>query len=549
MRRLDTMPSGNIASSIESETLPACQGHIQSKGNCWRLDGAMQALPYVILILNAFSVFAQTEDDPFITFRYAANVLAGHGPVFNVGEHVEGYSSPLHLLMCLLRIIFPSVGILFKAKVLGVLFALLVLVQTRTVARTIGLAEHLILWAQVLLAVNINFALAAVNGLETTLFGFILLVTFGRFLHECVTGRGSASAILAFLCVLTRPDAMLTVLGLIIVRSAYGWKRRYDLSFVTTWCAILALSLITLFAARLAYYGQIFPNTYYAKHVPIRTAIPVGIIDIAHPISANRPSMKLAYPIAALFYGLAALGWYTLRHRIEGTVLFVFIASTCAFTVLSGGDWMMGWRFMAPVLPLLTTVQAIGLDRTISLCNKLRGSLLIDRTRAFWPLAACMVLISLGANYRTSHWSWRSVGYSTLDTALISHGCLGPTWIIAANFFRTQMSANSKIAYSEMGYGPYVNMDKTFIDINGLTNRQVAQMPNKFKTYVGVVDRNWMRPTSPLYHILMQRRPDYIICDCTGEPLSHYPDIVLIRYHRVETPIPQMVVYSDLATH
>ena len=230
-------------------------------------------------------------------------------------------------------------------------------------------------------------------------------------------------------------------------------------------------------------------------------------------------------------------------------MLLVFIASTCTFTILSGGDWMMGWRFMAPVLPLLITVQAIGIDRTIRLCSKLRERLFIDSTRAFWLLAACVVLISLGANYRTNHNSWRSVGYSTQDAALVIHGCLGPTWIAAANFFKTQMSASSQIAYSEMGYGPYVNMDKTFIDINGLTNRQVAHMPNKFKTYVGVADRNWMRPTSPLYHILMQRKPDFIMCDSTGEPPSHYPDIVLNRYHHVETSIPQMVVYSDLSTH
>ena len=59
------------------------------------------SLPYVLLLFTAFSVFAESADDPFITFRYAANALAGHGPVFNVGERVEGFTSTLHLLVCM----------------------------------------------------------------------------------------------------------------------------------------------------------------------------------------------------------------------------------------------------------------------------------------------------------------------------------------------------------------------------------------------------------------------------------------------------------------
>lgn len=81
-------------------------------------------LPYALLLVIAYSVFCVTPDDPYITYRYAANLLAGHGPVFNIGEWVEGFSSPLHLLLsaALLRTV-PGVDILFKAKLMGLLFA------------------------------------------------------------------------------------------------------------------------------------------------------------------------------------------------------------------------------------------------------------------------------------------------------------------------------------------------------------------------------------------------------------------------------------------
>ena len=38
-------------------------------------------------------------DDAYIFFRYARNLLQGHGPVFNPGERVLGISSPSYLLV------------------------------------------------------------------------------------------------------------------------------------------------------------------------------------------------------------------------------------------------------------------------------------------------------------------------------------------------------------------------------------------------------------------------------------------------------------------
>jgi len=40
-----------------------------------------------------------TSDDGFINFRVVSNLLAGHGPVFNVGERVEAFTSPLWIAL------------------------------------------------------------------------------------------------------------------------------------------------------------------------------------------------------------------------------------------------------------------------------------------------------------------------------------------------------------------------------------------------------------------------------------------------------------------
>ena len=52
------------------------------------------ALCFVVLTRHHWQ---QICDDAFIAFRYANHVAAGLGPVWNGGEPVEGYSSPLWL--------------------------------------------------------------------------------------------------------------------------------------------------------------------------------------------------------------------------------------------------------------------------------------------------------------------------------------------------------------------------------------------------------------------------------------------------------------------
>ena len=51
-----------------------------------------------LLVEAAYHWWPRTVDDAFITFRYAQNLVDGLGPVYNVGERVEGYSSPLRML-------------------------------------------------------------------------------------------------------------------------------------------------------------------------------------------------------------------------------------------------------------------------------------------------------------------------------------------------------------------------------------------------------------------------------------------------------------------
>ena len=62
------------------------------------LGPALLVLSLGLLAEAAYYWWPCTADDAFITFRYAQNLVEGLGPVYNPGERVEGYSSPIWML-------------------------------------------------------------------------------------------------------------------------------------------------------------------------------------------------------------------------------------------------------------------------------------------------------------------------------------------------------------------------------------------------------------------------------------------------------------------
>src|SRR5689334_12867356 len=65
-------------------------------------------------------------DDAYISYRYAQNLVAGQGLVFNPGERVEGYSNLLYvLLLTPAFLVTGGLGIYVYASLLNLAFTLL----------------------------------------------------------------------------------------------------------------------------------------------------------------------------------------------------------------------------------------------------------------------------------------------------------------------------------------------------------------------------------------------------------------------------------------
>jgi len=169
-----------------------------------------------VAVLLALFIFAfairllpgpRTIDDSFITFRYARNILAGNGFVYNPGEHVLGTTTPLYtFLLTAVGLFsggtnapFPVIAMIINAMTDGVTCVFLYLIGRRFNAAIPGVGAALV-WAVAPFSVTF-----AIGGLETSV--YVLLIV--SVVYAYITAHYTRAAFLAALSLLTRPDAIL----------------------------------------------------------------------------------------------------------------------------------------------------------------------------------------------------------------------------------------------------------------------------------------------------------------------------------------------------
>jgi hypothetical protein len=149
-------------------------------------------------------------------------------------------------------------------------------------------------------------------------------------------------------------------------------------------------------------------------------------------------------------------------------MLACLVVAYVLFVAASGGDWMPGYRFLVPFLPLLWLLVCDALDA------------LARRQSAMAPAPALAALLVLLAT--TSFFAGRSLvrAQQTFPTAL-----RGVTWtsfpdrLEVAHALRAQLSAGDTLALFEAGCIPYYLPDHHVIDLSGLSDRAIARLPGR----------------------------------------------------------------------
>lgn len=457
-----------------------------------RLVGLLAVSAY---LAHALSFAGVVNDDAYITFRYSLNLATGIGPYFNAGEHVEGYTNFLLMLLVAGAIRIGGVDAApAAAKVIGVLGGLLAMLAARSwtlrrLATMPRLAPHaaLLAWIPALMvAVNAAFALNSMTGLETALFAGLLAL--GLTLLDLATdGERWCGAGVAFaLAALTRPEGAIgAFVALLVALAAGGWKRRglrravaIDLATVA---GVVAAHVLFRF---LFYDGEWLPNTYYAK-----TGGPLLDVRTAGYLWGYA-AQHLGGPLVALPL-LVVVGYRTgpVRAALPGLAVCLF---ACAELAHTGPDWMLGYRPLVQYLPIWAVLAVLGVAVLAEGFGRSRGRAL---TIMWLALGATIVALVLRYDVRCN--LYRDVANSAHGYA-VGHRAL-------ADWLHEVGIPGETVALMDVGLVGFRNPALRILDISGLTDRHIARSPGPLfrKQY----DPAYVLDQQPRFIVLIITRP------------------------------------------
>jgi hypothetical protein len=401
-----------------------------------------------LLIVAGFCVhYARGEviDDAFISYRYCRNLLDGHGLVFNVGERVEGYTNFLWVIL-LSGAGWAGLDFVVASQILGALFALGTVLLLATVPQR-DRPWWSRLTAPALCAANAAFCMWAVHGLETSMFGFWVLAAVYADLRAFTQERFSRWSPLFFaLATLTRPEGLLLFLASLMCRLLMRPKgASFREAVAPVGIFVLIVGAHTLW--RLQYYGEWFPNTFYAKTAFSSQVLARGMRYMRLFFSPGGSGLFLL-----LIPALLAIG----RDR-PISYLWCMLITALAAIVMEGGDGFPAFRFVVPFVPLLYLLVQEGLFRLAKYFQPRSGRI---------ALLAGLFALSVFLHERHMY----------LDAEKESQGATTFTGImkLAAEALKQSFPAQTTVALNAVGVIPYYTGFYTY-DMLGLTDKYIAR--------------------------------------------------------------------------
>ncbi len=327
----------------------------------------------ILVILFALCARAlpgpRTIDDAYITFRYARNLIEGHGMVYNPGERVLGTTTPLYTLLLagsgLLwggsQAPFPVIALIINAISDALVCILLILLAKQLGFPRAGISAALI-WA--IAPMSVSFA---IGGMETSFFIALMLAT----LYMELTDRPVMGAALASLSMLTRPDALLFLLPLAAERMRrtlpQGRFNPHPFPITLKEAAALIIPYGIWAAAAIPFYGSPLPRSMAAKVVAYQLPPEAATIRLlqhyATPflghLTFGIPWIGIGLVLFILLFGLGAL--LIMRKNITAWPIVAYpVVYFAAFSIAN--PLIFRW-YLAPPLPLYFLGIFFGVER------------------------------------------------------------------------------------------------------------------------------------------------------------------------------------------
>jgi hypothetical protein len=337
---VETLPqSGEQAVRAQKRTRsgPGVVGRARGRSQwCVEIALGLLTLLGLILLMRDWGL-----DDPYITFRYARNLLEGHGFVYNVGQRTLSTSAPLYgLLLAMLGHLWddlPALSKVLSALALIASAALLLGLSASRGQRVPGMIAALLL--------SLSPQLISTFGVETCF--YVMLILGGFFAYDL--SHNLLAAVLLALATMVRPDAALAVVAIALIHLAR--RRPIPWRAATLYAALTSVWFLGLWF----YFGSPLPVTLTAKQQQGQMAISTrfwdGLLALIGEY-ARDPRYWLPGALAVLGVGQVA------RRRPHWLPLLLWTGLyILGYSLLGVSRYF--WYY-APLLPALVVLVAEG---------------------------------------------------------------------------------------------------------------------------------------------------------------------------------------------
>ena len=359
-----------------------------------RLSVVLAGVTYAFAV-GMFLKNAWVTEDAYILFRSVEQVFAGNGPVWNLHERVQVFTSPLWFgLLVLSRIL--SADLYLNAVVLSFALWLFTLRNLQRLAPNSPAFAMSVLLCVASTAVHDYTSSGLENVLAYALITYFLLQTVR--LHRDALEPPDVTRTLFRLCLafglisVTRHDLVL----LLLPPAAFAvWSHRRLMITAPLWFSLAAAAFVPLAAwtlFSLVYYGFPWPNTAYAK---LNTGIARAdlVLQGLRYLYAGMLQDAITLPIIGAALVVPSFSTRPAACRFVGAG----IVFNLVYVVSVGGDFMLGrflsYACLASVCLLTWNVSDMAVTLLVDRRHGVGPSrLVVPRCR--WTLSAAAVTIA-----------------------------------------------------------------------------------------------------------------------------------------------------------